>query len=122
MVTKSYYTMKSKNQDLPRTLTLTNTAFSPAVLFTVKQYLPESLRVLSGMTKKVMVSMMSTCPFLTTLSMPILLQMTLGGGLPLMVAQSLMGQPALTVSPCFRLASKSISGASVKRKNGTRIS
>ncbi len=31
-----------------------------------------------------------------------------------MVAHSLIGQPALTVSPCFRLASKSISGASVR--------
>ena len=34
-----------------------------------------------------------------------------------MVAQSLMGQPALTVRPCFRLASRSISGVSVGVKN-----
>lgn len=32
-----------------------------------------------------------------------------------MVAHNLMGQPALTVNPCFRLASKSISGVSVGR-------
>lgn len=99
---------------LPRTRTFTNTAFSPAGFTRVKEYFPESSRVESGMTRKAIVSTMSTWPFLTTLSIPTLLQVTLGAGRPLTMAKSLMGHPALTVTNFLRLASKSISGGSEK--------
>lgn len=100
----------------PRTLTRTNTAFSPAELDRVREYLPESSLVLSGMTRKDMVSTWSTWPLRITLSTPKRFQVTFGAGLPLITAKSLIGQPALTARPFLRLASRSISGASVVRE------
>ena len=94
------------------TLTFTNTAFSPAGFTSVKEYFPESSRVELGMTRKAIVSTKSTCPFLTTLSIPTFLQVTLGAGRPLTMANSRMGHPALTVTSFLMLASKSISGGS----------
>lgn len=44
----------------PSTLTRTNTAFSPAELDRCSEYFPESSLVLSGMTRKDMVSTWST--------------------------------------------------------------
>lgn len=99
----------------PRTLTFTNTAFSPAALTSVNEYFPESSRVELGMTQKAIVSTRSTCPFLITLSTPILRQVTFGAGRPLIIAKSLIGQPALTVTNFLMLASNSISGGSERQ-------
>lgn len=104
---------KTSITNLPKTLTFTKTAFSPAALVTFSVYFPESSLLVSEITRNVIVSMISTRPFLTTLSIPILLHKTLGAGLPLTVATSLIGHPALTVKPFFSSASKSISGVSV---------
>lgn len=100
----------------PSTFTRTNTAFSPAELDRCSEYLPESSLVLSGITRKDMVSTWSTCPRRITLSTPRRFQVTLGAGLPLITAKSRMGHPALTDRPFLRLASRSISGASVAKR------
>lgn len=103
---------------LPSTFTRTNTAFSPAELDRCSEYFPESSLVLSGMTRKDIVSTWSTWPRRMTLSTPRRFQVTLGAGLPLITAKSRMGHPALTARPFLKLASRSISGVSVPNRCG----